>query len=97
MIKLENKNLKDIKIKEFIGEDEVCTCSNKHVPNPMKWIEISYGDQRRVVCPAFLVNLIDLLEEYDLRSGPPPGRVTKHYGKSVRDLARTLWTPLDIR
>ena len=89
MFILENKKIKEIKILE--ESNEVCTCSNKHVPNPMKWIEIYYGDQRRVVCPTFFVNLIDLLEEYDLCNGVVPGRVTKHYGKDVRDLARTLW------
>lgn len=91
MITLENKNIKSIKLKEISSEDITCSCTNKHVPSPMKLIEISYDDQTRVICPTFLVNLIDLLEEYDLRSASPPGRVTKHYGKEVRDLAKTLW------
>ena len=93
MINLDNRNIKDVKIIESIDSSVTCNCSSKHVPNPMKLIEISHEGSVWVVCPTFLVNLIDLLEEYDLHNGGVPGRVTKHYGKTVRDLARTLWTP----
>ena len=89
MIKLESNKVEVIRI---IEEPRVCSCSNKHVPNPMKYIEISDGGSSVVICPTFLVNLVDLLEQYDLHTGPPPGKITKHYGKDVRDLAKRLWT-----
>lgn len=88
MIKLDNSKIKDYKILE---ESNICTCSKKHIPNPMQSIEIYYGEQSSVVCPAFFVNLMSLLDAYDLHSGPPPGSVTKHYGKEIRDLASVVW------
>jgi len=89
VIILENKRINNIKMLE--ETNLTCSCSNKHVPNPMQLIEISYDGQRQVVCPTFLVNLIDLLQTYELLSGPPPGSITKHYGKDIRDLAKSLW------
>lgn len=88
MIKLDNRKIKDYKV---LLEPSICTCSKKHIPNPMMLIEIYYGDQSSVVCPAFFVNLMSLLQSYDLHEGPPPGSITKHYGKEVRDLASVVW------
>lgn len=88
MIKLESSKIKDYKILE---EPNICSCSKKHIPNPMRLIEVYYGDRSSVVCPAFFVNLVSLLDLYDLHQGPPPGSLTKHYGKEIRDLALAVW------
>lgn len=88
MIKLGNSKIKEYKVLEQTNE---CTCSKKHIPNPMRSIEILYGDTSSVICPAFFVNLMSLLDEYDLHDGTPPGRITKHYGKDIRDLASVVW------
>jgi hypothetical protein len=71
--------------------DSNCECSIKHIPNPMKFAKIRVGEEEVILCPSGLFNLQDLLSEYVLTNGTPPGSVTKHYGKYVRDLAAKIY------
>lgn len=66
---------------------ETCPCSSKHVPKPVTYQEV----EGQTLCPTAYANLVHLLSLYDLTGRRPDGRVTKHYGKFIRDLAELVW------
>jgi hypothetical protein len=70
---------------------DMCKCTGKHVPRPTVLAVIRAGGQRIHLCPTSMMNLNQLLWEYDLTDGDPLGSITKHYGKYVRDLADKLY------
>lgn len=73
-------------------ENNTCSCTTKHVPDPRSLCAIDTPDGIVLLCPTGAANLTMLLREYDKVGGVPPGSVTKHYGKYIRDLARVVYT-----
>lgn len=73
------------------GPDDKCQCSAKHVPNPIVLGVIKTKKGKMTLCPTTLMNLRQLLWEYDLTDGDPLGSITKRYGKFVRDLATEIY------
>jgi len=61
-----------------------CPCTSKHVPKPVALVEVAPGIW---LCPTSAVNYNQLLIEYGLHNGCPPGSVTKHYSAYIRGLA----------
>lgn len=73
-------------------EDVVrCACVEKHVPLPVTYKSLSVAGAGLTVCPTTWYNVMELLTEFRVYDGPPPGRVTKHYSKYVREICLTLW------
>lgn len=70
---------------------KMCECTNKHVPRPTVLAVIKTNAGAVNLCPTSLMNLRQLLWEYDLTDGDPLGSITKHYGKYVRDLADQIY------
>lgn len=64
-----------------------CPCTGKHVPKPVALVEVTPGIW---LCPTSAVNYNQLLIEYNLHDGIPPGSVTKHYSAFIRGLASAL-------
>lgn len=69
-----------------------CKCCTRHVPAPTVTVGIDIPTGRVYICPTGLLNLEDLLKQYDVANGTPPGSVTKHYGKVIRDLAGVIYS-----
>lgn len=67
-----------------------CLCCSKHVPLPMKLIEIENNGKIIYVCPTTHTNLEEYIKLLDLYKGNPPGFVKKHYSKFVKELAQEL-------
>lgn len=70
---------------------EMCQCTSKHVPSPTVLAVIKAGGETVNLCPTSLMNLTQLLWEYELTDGDPLGSITKRYGKFVRDLADQIY------
>lgn len=68
-----------------------CECVERHVPLPQKFMTISVNWFEVVVCPTTYYNVMELITEYRLVGRTPPGSLTKHYSKYVRELAAALW------
>lgn len=68
-----------------------CKCVQRHVPLPMDLHMIKVGEEIIPVCPTTYVNVRKLLTEFVIRDTIPPGRITKHYSKYVRELCFRLW------
>jgi hypothetical protein len=82
----------DLKYDLVLLEDEGrCLCSQKHVPLPKVWARVQIGEEFIILCPTSAMNLRALLAEWTLTGGEPSGRVTKHYGKYIRDLAAEIF------
>lgn len=75
-----------------VRDGNTCPCSGKHVPAPMVLATLDRPDGTVVhLCFTAMANVMHLFSEYKGYGGPPPGSVTKHYGKLIRELAREIW------
>ncbi len=68
-----------------------CKCVSKHLPLPLVTYNIKVSDEEIELCPSSFFNLKELLSHYSVENSIPPGAVTKHYSKYVRNLAHDLW------
>ena len=68
-----------------------CECTARHVPLPMTYRYLRMGGEAVVLCPTTFENVMDLLTHFKTHGTLPPGSVTKHYSKYVRDVALRLW------
>jgi hypothetical protein len=68
-----------------------CGCARRHVPLPMTYFTVKVNGETHLLCPTTYANLKELLTEFKIREGLPPGRVTKHYSRFVRKIALELW------
>lgn len=68
-----------------------CTCVEKHVPLPVTYKSLRVRGQALTICPTSWYNVMELMTEFKVHEGPPPGRVTKHYSKYVREICLELW------
>jgi len=67
-------------------------CCTKHVPIPMATMAIDRPDGSVVVlCPTAKINLDHLLKQYVANGGTPAGKITKHYGRLIRLLAKEIY------
>jgi hypothetical protein len=71
-------------------EYRTCNCSNKHVPKPHKLIKVEIGEAETeyYLCPTSYYNLTNLLDEWRMCNGEPPGSTRKHYSEYIQRLAR---------
>lgn len=68
-----------------------CVCVEKHVPLPVTLKSLRVGNEVVDVCPTTCYNVMELLTSFKLYNGPPPGRITKHYSKYVREICLRIW------
>lgn len=68
-----------------------CVCCERHVPLPMTYERLRVGGAVVILCPTTYANVMELLTEFKVRDSVPPGRVTKHYSKFVREICLALW------
>lgn len=68
-----------------------CECVERHVPLPVTLRTLQVGPDVVYLCPTTYYNIRDLLTEFEVRSTVPPGSVTKHYSKFVREIVLALW------
>lgn len=68
-----------------------CECVERHVPLPMTYKQVKVEDEVIQLCPTTYANVRELLTEFILRDSLPPGRITKHYSKYVRELCFRIW------
>lgn len=68
-----------------------CVCVERHVPLPMTERSLQVGQDVVGLCPTTYYNVMDLLVEFKIVDGLPPGRVTKHYSKYVREICLRIW------
>lgn len=68
-----------------------CVCVEKHVPLPVTVFRLKVGEETLTVCPTTWYNIEELMVAFKIYNGPPPGRVTKHYSKYVREICLQLW------
>ena len=68
-----------------------CSCVDRHVPLPMTTKTLQVGGDVVHLCPTTYYNVMDLMLEFKIRAGLPPGSVTKHYSKFVREICLRLW------
>lgn len=71
--------------------DHECVCVQRHVPLPMALKSLQVGEDVLYLCPTTYANVMDLLTEFRIRDTLPPGRITKHYSKYVREICLRLW------
>ena len=64
----------------------MCDCSTKHVPDPHVFFTVA-GYR---LCPTAYENLKLLRKHYKEHQGRPPGSITKHFGKHIRQIAQEL-------
>lgn len=78
-------------------DERACRCVQRHVPLPQHYymIDIAEG-QVEYVCPTTFFNVQQLAGQYIAYDAPPPGSVTKHYSKYVRDLVFDLYRRNDL-
>lgn len=69
-----------------------CVCVDRHVPLPQKTMRLVTGGTVYDLCPTTYYNVMELITEYRMIGNTPPGSLTKHYSKYVRDLAASCWT-----
>lgn len=68
-----------------------CVCVQRHVPLPMTLKSLQVGDDVVYLCPTTFSNVQDLLTAFKVHGTIPPGRVTKHYSKYVREICLMIW------
>lgn len=68
-----------------------CQCVERHVPLPMSYKQVKVGEDIVQLCPTTYANVRSLLTEFVIRDTVPPGRITKHYSKYVRELCFSIW------
>lgn len=68
-----------------------CLCVQRHVPLPVSYKHVKVGGEVVHLCPTTYANVMELLTEFKVRGTLPPGSVTKHYSKYVRELCLKLW------
>lgn len=68
-----------------------CACVQRHVPLPSRHYIINVGGETVYVCPTTFFNVQDLIAAYNVYGDQPPGSVTKHFSKFVRDLCLALF------
>lgn len=69
-----------------------CKCVQRHVPLPQHYYMITMDEYWvECVCPTTFFNVQQLTAAYAAHDGIPPGSVTKHYSKYVRDLVLALY------
>jgi hypothetical protein len=71
--------------------ENTCGCTSRHVPLPHQLLIVPVGDSEVTVCPTTYFNVVALAREYSVFGGPPPGSLTKHFSKFVRDLVFALY------
>lgn len=71
--------------------ESICQCVQRHVPLPSRQYIINVEDEIVYVCPTTFFNVQDLIAEYQIYGEIPPGSVTKHFSKFVRDLCLALY------
>lgn len=68
-----------------------CTCVEKHVPLPTTYRYIKIGKDVVCLCPTTFDNVENLMVAFRLTGAMPPGSVTKHYSKYVREICLRIW------
>jgi hypothetical protein len=68
-----------------------CECVEKHVPLPTTYRYIKIKEETVTMCPTTFDNVEQLVLAFKLYGGPPPGSVTKHYSKFVREICLSIW------
>lgn len=69
----------------------LCQCSKKHVPLPMSYKYIVVDREVVPLCATTYYNVRELLTSFEVYATLPPGSVTKHYSKFVRELCFRIW------
>jgi hypothetical protein len=78
-------------------DDRECKCVQRHVPLPQHYYMIDVAEgQVECVCPTTFYNVQQLAAQYVAHDGVPPGAVTKHYSKYVRDLVFDLFNRSNV-
>lgn len=73
-------------------EGRYCECVQRHVPLPQHYYMVDTAPGTVVcVCPTTFFNVQQLAAQYVAYDGIPPGSVTKHYSKFVRELVLGLY------
>jgi hypothetical protein len=65
----------------------ICNCSGKHVPKPMKLVEIDINGETLWLCPTTFTNLQEYLTRWRQDDRVPSGSFRKHYSAYVQELA----------
>jgi len=68
-----------------------CQCVERHVPLPLSYRQVEVQGEVVQLCPTTYSNVRNLLTEFIKRDSIPPGRITKHYSKYVRELCLNMW------
>jgi len=68
-----------------------CQCVQRHVPLPTRLYNIKIGNDKIHLCPTTYSNVRDLLTSFQVHGTVPPGRITKHYSKYVREICFRIW------
>jgi hypothetical protein len=68
-----------------------CQCVQKHVPLPANYKQLKVKGEVVSLCPTTYENVMDLLTAFKVHATIPPGHVTKHYSKYVREICFSLW------
>lgn len=68
-----------------------CVCVEKHVPLPLSTHALKVAGSIVALCPTTYENVMELLTAYRKYGTVPPGRVTKHYSRYVREICLSLW------
>ena len=75
-------------------QDTGCQCTTRHIPKPTEEVVLDWHGGQLALCPTAAFNLRSLINQYEVYGGTPPGRVTKRYGKFIRDLAEIAYYEL---
>lgn len=68
-----------------------CLCVEKHVPLPVTLKSLKVGGETLALCPTTWYNIMELMTVFKEYDTVPPGRITKHYSKYVREICLRLW------
>jgi hypothetical protein len=68
-----------------------CACVEKHVPLPVTTKSLRVGKEVLDICPTSWYNVMELMTAFKMHGTVPPGRVTKHYSRYVREICLRLW------
>jgi len=68
-----------------------CKCVERHVPLPTHYRSLQVGGEVVSLCPTTYENIRDLLMSFQVHDTVPPGKITKHYSKFVREICLRLW------
>lgn len=69
-------------------EKNKCLCVTKHVPLPIRVVEIEVNEEKIYLCPTSFNNMARLRELYQKHGGRPPGNLRKHFSDYIQNLVQ---------